>query len=158
STAAGRAAGAAGHGRAQRAGGEQSHAAAAGGKSGAGGGAERVVGGHRGAVGAEDLSMRRRVLYVHNSADIYGASRSLLRLLARVEERGNYEAMVLLPEEGPLRARLEALGVEVVVDQWLTVITRSALRPAALLKLLLAFPISVWRVRRRIVRHKMELV
>jgi glycosyltransferase involved in cell wall biosynthesis len=101
--------------------------------------------------------MIHRVLYVHNSADIYGASRSLLRLLSRVKERG-YEPMVMLPEDGPLRARLEALGVAVTVDKWLTVITRSGLRPAALVKLALAFPVSVWRVRRWIVRNKVELV
>ncbi len=66
--------------------------------------------------------------------------------------------MVLLPEKGPLQERIEALGVEVVVDRWLTVIARSALGPVSLLKLLLAFPISVWRVRRLIARNRIELV
>jgi glycosyltransferase involved in cell wall biosynthesis len=100
---------------------------------------------------------KARILYVHNSADIYGASRSLLRLLARVKERG-YGPVVLLPEEGPLRARLEALGAEVVVDPGLTIITRSAFRSSALWKLLLTFPASVARVRRLIVRQKINLV
>jgi glycosyltransferase involved in cell wall biosynthesis len=104
-----------------------------------------------------DVTSSHRILYVHNSADIYGASRSLLRLLHHLKGRG-YVPMVLLPEEGPLKTRLEGLGVEVLVDRWLTIISRSALGPLSLLKLLLGFPVSLWRVRRLIVRNKIELV
>ncbi len=65
----------------------------------------------------------RRVLYVHNSADLYGASRSLLRLLGRLP-RDRFVPLVVLPEDGPLRKELERLEVAVHIRPGLAVITR----------------------------------
>ena len=45
------------------------------------------------------------VLLVHNSADIYGASRSLLRLVSRLD-RNRFVPSVLLPISGPLQLLL----------------------------------------------------
>jgi len=86
-----------------------------------------------------------RILYVHNSADIYGASRSLLRLLPRIRERG-FDAVVVLPESGPLKQSIESLGVTVFVDRWLSVIDRATFKSWRLLGFLLRFPISVWNL------------
>ncbi|MCI0535910.1 MAG: glycosyltransferase [Verrucomicrobiales bacterium] len=103
------------------------------------------------------MTTRKRILYVHNSADIYGASRSLLRLLPAIRERG-YEPMVLLPEEGPLKERLEALGVSVAVDRWLSVIDRNTIRPVRLAAFILGFPVSVRNLLRLIARGGIDLV
>ena len=67
----------------------------------------------------------KRVLYIHNSADRYGASRSLVRLL-RALPRPAWEAVVVLPEDGPLRAELASAGAEIRVMKGLGVITRPA--------------------------------
>lgn len=98
-----------------------------------------------------------RVLYVHNSADIYGASRSLLRLLPEVSARG-IEPCVVLPEEGPLRERVEGLGVEVVVEPGLTVINRANFQPVPLLGLAAGFPWSVGRIGRLVRAKRIDLV
>ena len=71
-----------------------------------------------------------RILYVHNSADIYGASRSLLRLLPRLD-RARFTPIVLLPEDGPLRARIADPGVEVVLHRGLSIITRPVFRSSS---------------------------
>lgn len=94
---------------------------------------------------------------MHNSADIYGASRSLLRLLPEVRKRG-IEARVVLPEHGPLEEKVRSLGIEVIVDRWLTVIDRNRFRSIRLFGLGLGFPVSVWRLVRVIRRHRIRLV
>jgi glycosyltransferase involved in cell wall biosynthesis len=99
----------------------------------------------------------RRVLYVNNGADIYGASRCLIRLLQALD-RTRYIPLVLLPEDGPLRQRLEALGVEVVYHPRLSVITRRVFRSWRILIFFLEFPASVLFLWRLIRRRKIDLV
>jgi glycosyltransferase involved in cell wall biosynthesis len=99
----------------------------------------------------------RRVLYVNNGADIYGASRCLIRLLQALD-RTRFLPLVLLPEDGPLRQRLEALGVEVVFHPRLSVITRRVFRSWRLLIFFLEFPASVFFLWRLIRRRKIDLV
>jgi len=98
-----------------------------------------------------------RILYVHNSADIYGASRSLARLLGRLD-RGRFDVLVVLPEEGRLRVWLEELGVEVVRQPGLPVITRSLVRSPGLLAFPFRFLASAVTLRRLIRRRGVGLV
>jgi len=107
-----------------------------------------------------DVTTSKRILYVHNSADNYGASRSLLRLLPLMSVRG-YQAVVLLPEDGPLRERLEALGlgIKVIVERWLSIIDRGAFKSLpGVARFLWSFPISVVRLGRVVRREKISLV
>jgi glycosyltransferase involved in cell wall biosynthesis len=53
-----------------------------------------------------------RILFVHSPADLYGASRALLRLCCDMR-RSRWEVAVVLPEEGALSQRLAEVGVEV---------------------------------------------
>jgi glycosyltransferase involved in cell wall biosynthesis len=98
-----------------------------------------------------------RVLYVNNSADIYGASRCVIRLLTGLD-RTRYIPLVLLPEDGPLRKRLEALGVEIVFHPRLSVVTRPVFGSWRLLIFFLEFPASVLFLWRLIRRRKIDLV
>jgi glycosyltransferase involved in cell wall biosynthesis len=52
-----------------------------------------------------------RILFVHSPADLYGASRALLRL-CRDMRRSGCEVAVVLPAEGALSQRLAEVGVE----------------------------------------------
>ena len=97
-----------------------------------------------------------RILYVHHNADTYGASRSLLRLLGRLR-RDRFQPLVLLAEQGPLKEKLEALGVEVQVDR-VSVITRPVFRSWRIVPFLLAFPISVFRIWRTIRQKRIAIV
>jgi glycosyltransferase involved in cell wall biosynthesis len=99
----------------------------------------------------------RKILYVNNSADLYGASRCLLRLLAFLDRR-QFHPLVLLPEAGPLKDKIEAAGVEVIVDHRISIITRPQLRSWRLLRFLLNFPCRVWWLRRLIRREGIALV
>jgi glycosyltransferase involved in cell wall biosynthesis len=98
-----------------------------------------------------------RILYVHNSADIYGASRSLLRLL-RTLDRTRFEPVVVLPAEGELAVRLRALPVPVIVFPQLSVITREVFNSWRLPFFLLNLPLSVFGLWRIVRREKIDLV
>jgi glycosyltransferase involved in cell wall biosynthesis len=80
----------------------------------------------------------KKILLVHNSADIYGASRSLLRLAQRLD-RSRFTPIVLLPENGHLQNLLADSGIEVLIFPRLRVITRPVLRSPSLLPWLLGF-------------------
>lgn len=67
-----------------------------------------------------------KVLLVNNSSDIYGASRSLLRLADKLRKSG-HEPVVLLPTEGPLKNRLNDAGIRTEVFTSMRVITRPVL-------------------------------
>jgi glycosyltransferase involved in cell wall biosynthesis len=67
----------------------------------------------------------KRILYIHNSADRYGASRSLVRLV-RALPRPAWQPVVVVPEDGPLLAELASVGAETHVLRGLGVITRPA--------------------------------
>jgi len=89
-----------------------------------------------------------RILYAHNNTDLYGSSRSLLRLTSRLVADG-HEVRVLLPGDGPLLRTLERSGVSVSVEDSLTIIDRRSCRtPRSVLKLMAGLPHSVRRVMR----------
>jgi glycosyltransferase involved in cell wall biosynthesis len=80
----------------------------------------------------------KKILLVHNSADIYGASRSLLRLAQRLD-RSQFQPLVLLPEDGPLAKLLTESEIETLLFPNLRVITRPVLRSARLAPWMLGF-------------------
>lgn len=64
-----------------------------------------------------------KILFVHSGADLYGASRSLLRLATRLTCDG-HSVLVVLPYDGPLKSELEKQGVSVKIHTDLPVIDR----------------------------------
>ena len=103
------------------------------------------------------MQPRPRILYVNNSADLYGASRALLRVLLPLRERG-FEPVVVLPERGPLQERIEALGMQVIVDPGLSIVDRARLKSFRALTFCLGFPLSVFRFFNLICRERIALV
>lgn len=117
--------------------------------------AEDLRAAHHGAV--PDARAPLRILYVHNSADIYGASRSLLRLLGALN-RAKFSPLVLLPEDGPLRPLIESHQIEVVIHPGLSVINRQVFHSWRLLWFFAQFPASVIFLWRLIRRQQIDLV
>lgn len=68
-----------------------------------------------------------RILFIHSGSDLYGASRSLLRLSSRLVGDGAVVKAVL-PQNGPLVLELRKIGVDVDVQKSLPVIERQKLR------------------------------
>ena len=53
-----------------------------------------------------------KILFIHDPPDLYGASRSLLRLVSRLAKDG-HEVLVVVPYDGPLCPLLETGGIHV---------------------------------------------
>jgi glycosyltransferase involved in cell wall biosynthesis len=98
-----------------------------------------------------------RILIVHNSADIYGASRSIVRLCGRLD-RGHFEPLVLLPECGPLQDMLTTAGVRTLIFTDLRVITRPVLKSWRLIPWLIGFVPSALRMAALLRRERIDLV
>lgn len=98
-----------------------------------------------------------RILFVHNSADIYGASRVLLRLI-RGLDRSRFEPIAVLPEDGPLSAMLAASGVRILFHPSLSILDRSVVRIGGALRFALQFPASVLFLYQTIRKHRIALV
>jgi glycosyltransferase involved in cell wall biosynthesis len=67
-----------------------------------------------------------KIMLIHHVSDVYGASKSLLRLTSGLARDG-HQVMVVLPELGPLNVLLEKNGVAVKVISSLPVMHRSRL-------------------------------
>lgn len=99
-----------------------------------------------------------RILLVHSGADLYGSSRSLLRLSGRLVRDGE-DVLVVLPWDGPLRAALEAARVPVVIHRRMAVVTRHRFgRVLGLIGLAVSIPISVVHLYTLIRRFRPDLV
>lgn len=98
-----------------------------------------------------------RILYVLNSADIYGASRCLVRLCGSLD-RSHFTPVVLLPESGPLLPMLKKAGIEQIVQAPVSVITRDIFKSWRLLPFLLGVPIAAWKLRTIIRKQRIDIV
>ncbi len=78
-------------------------------------------------VGLTEVAPPRTVLVLHSSAGLYGADVQLLAI-ARGLDPARWRAVCVLPEDGPLSARLRDGGVEVVLHP-LAVLRRSTATP-----------------------------
>jgi glycosyltransferase involved in cell wall biosynthesis len=102
-------------------------------------------------------SQQMKILLINNSADNYGASRSLWRLASRLRE-AQHEPVVLLPENGPLCDRLEKAGVRTIVFPSLRVITRPVLTSWRILPWLGGFLPSAIALSRLIKKEKIDVI
>lgn len=99
-----------------------------------------------------------KLLYVHSGADLYGASRSLLRLAECCVKDGQ-QVWVVLPESGQLRAALERIGAEVIVQRDLAVVSR--VKGGAVISVLVVavrLVSSSWRLVRTCRRLRPDIV
>lgn len=102
----------------------------------------------------EDL--KTKILYLHASAELYGADYVLLELIKRLD-RFKYEPIVFLPFDGPLCAKLRAAGATVeVVD--LAVLRRKNFNSRGVVAYTLCFFRSIAWLQRFIRKEDIGLV
>lgn len=97
------------------------------------------------------------ILYIHGASDLYGASRSLLRLVTRIDRR-RFNPCVVLPDDGPLVGALKRSGVPVIIMPSLSVVTRHVFHSLRLLQFLLRLPLSVLALASLIRRERVSIV
>jgi len=97
------------------------------------------------------------MLFAHHTADLYGASRSLLRLTSRLRADG-HNVIAVIPGDGPLRAELERAGVLTVILPSLAFGDRKTLALLAMPRLLWQMAFSTLQLLRLIRAHAVDLV
>ncbi|WP_373941981.1 hypothetical protein OEG92_00860 [Polaribacter sejongensis] len=55
----------------------------------------------------------KNILFIHQSADLYGSDKTLLYLLESIKDVAN--VIVVVPEEGPLTEEFKKLNIEVFI-------------------------------------------
>ena len=99
-----------------------------------------------------------RILFVHSGSDLYGASRSLLRLSSRLTSDG-FAVKAVLPHEGPLVSALQEKGVSVVIQKNLPVIERQSVESfTAILYLLSNVFFSIFDLSKILMQFKPHLI
>jgi glycosyltransferase involved in cell wall biosynthesis len=99
-----------------------------------------------------------KILFVNHNSDLYGASRCLLRLAARLAADG-HAVRVVLPTDGPLGGALRAAGVPVTLLPRLAIVDRPALRGLrGLLRLGANVCVSSFQLWRLIRRERPDIV
>ena len=99
---------------------------------------------------------RDTILFLHPSAELYGADRTLLQLVQGLCP-ARWCAEVVLPRRGPLMPALEAAGARVHIAE-LGVGERSSLSPLGLLGLAWRVPLGAFRVLRLARRLRPALI
>jgi len=101
----------------------------------------------------------RRVLFVHQSSDLYGSDRVLLECADAVNRAGG-EAVVALPGDGPLFAALRSRGIEshVFSPAGVLKIDRRSLSAGGLVRLVASIPCSIESLRRCMANGPIDLV
>ena len=74
------------------------------------------------------------ILFVHQSAEMYGSDKVLLYLVQGLHAGGDFHPIVVLPENGPLYVALLAAGIEVHIAA-VAKISRSIMSPAGIFRL-----------------------
>ena len=98
------------------------------------------------------------ILSVNNSADIYGSSRCLLRMMELFAKDG-HDVHVVVPCTGPLVGLLEDKGIKVHIHKNLAIIERTQFASVAgKLSLLWRYPLSTLWLTRLILQLKVDLV
>lgn len=100
--------------------------------------------------------MTKNVLFVHQSAEMYGSDKVLLYLVRDMAAHG-FNPIVLLPEEGPLLIELQRCGVEALIVP-VTKLDRKTLSPKGLLRLPWSLCKSIVGINRAVAGRKIDLV
>lgn len=99
-----------------------------------------------------------KILFINHNADLYGASRSLLRMCTRLVKEG-HRVEVVLPDSGPLIDALERVGATCRQMPALAIIDRQSMRSwHGRIRLLCRLVVSPWALARLIRRFDADLV
>lgn len=97
----------------------------------------------------------KHVLIINQSAELYGADKALLELIENYP--AGYTPIVVLHQEGPLKLRLEAMGIKVIRTSVVKV-KRGILKPGFFLKLPFEVIGAIRHINRELGDTKIELV
>jgi len=98
----------------------------------------------------------KNILYIHQSAELYGSDKTLLYLVAEIKDKG-FHPIVVLPFKGPLYTELEKAGIEIIIAPVLKIS-----RKMFAIGNLLSMPLQIFNafkiIRKQLKGRKIDLV
>lgn len=101
------------------------------------------------------MSIKKNVLIVNQSAELYGADKALLELIENFPE--NFNPIVVLHEEGPLKEILEKLKIQVIKTSVIKV-KRGILKPWFFFQLPFDILTSFYKIKRELNGKRIDLI
>lgn len=98
----------------------------------------------------------KRVLVIYGSADLYGASKNLIRSLEGFRRLG-WSSLTVLPHDGPLHQLIQSEGFEVMLLEH-GVLRRQNLNPFGLLRLLGQLIRAFFALSKKVKKENIELI
>ncbi len=102
------------------------------------------------------LASKKRILYLHSSAERFGSDKCLYSIL-RDLDRNIYEPFVVLPESGPLVEQLKSLGIGVTFPPCMGIIQRFR-NPVSMLTYFFKLAREIVWLVRFIKKHDISLI
>lgn len=99
---------------------------------------------------------KRRVLVIHSAADLYGASKNLVRSLLAFKKLG-WKVFIVLPHDGPLVNEIQAEGFEVMMMEH-GVLRRQNMNPKGMLLLANQLRKAFYSLSSLIKKEKIDLI
>lgn len=100
--------------------------------------------------------MREKILYLHASAELYGADYVLLELVTRLN-KSKYEPIVLLPFRGPLYEKMLGLGVDVRILDF-AVLRRQYFTPKGIIEFAYRLFVSTWKILQLVRKERVAII
>lgn len=98
----------------------------------------------------------KKIMYLHSGAELYGADQILYLLTTNID-KNKYEPIVVLPNDGPLREKLEESGVNVKIIPY-PIARRKSFTPIGLLSFLVQYHKSKKELIRFVIGEKIALI
>ncbi|MGC4040944.1 MAG: glycosyltransferase family 4 protein [Flavobacterium sp.] len=96
------------------------------------------------------------ILFIHQSADLYGSDKTLLLLLTHID-RKKINPVVIIPLDGPLKAELEKIGVEVHITPVLK-LYRDIVKPNNSLKFVSEYKTAITFLDQLNKKHHFDII
>lgn len=98
----------------------------------------------------------KTILFIHQSAELYGSDKTLFFLVKELPQYG-IKPIVVLPEEGPLTVLLREAGIEIIISPVIK-LSRSLFSPLNLIKLPFQVFSSLRLLNKKLIHHKIDLI
>jgi len=99
--------------------------------------------------------LKKNVLIINQSAELYGADKAILELIVNFPE--NFNPIVVLHEEGPLKVLLEDMNVQVIKTSVIKV-KRGILKPSFFIKLPFEVFNSFYKIKKNLKGAKIDFI
>lgn len=101
------------------------------------------------------MNLKKNVLIINQSAELYGADKAILELIQNFPK--NFNPIVVLHEEGPLKVILEEMNIQVIKTSVIKV-KRGILKPSFFITLPFEVFKSFYRIKKELKGKKIDLI